>query len=64
MQDVVDRALDFAKVLDKAADEKPAHYIFLGDFNIMGMQYRYVRERDIVATHEVRKLEQGRSGRR
>ena len=40
------------------------NYIFLGDFNIMGMQYRYVRERDIVATHELRKLEQGRSGRR
>jgi hypothetical protein len=26
------------------------NYIFLGDFNIMSMQYRSVRERDIVAT--------------
>lgn len=57
--DMLERALDFAKVLDKAAEEKPANYIFLGDFNMMGMQYRYVRERDIVAAHELRKLEQG-----
>ncbi|HEX7254669.1 MAG TPA: endonuclease/exonuclease/phosphatase family protein [Gaiellaceae bacterium] len=57
--DMLDRALDFAKVLDKAADEKPANYIFLGDFNIMGMQYRYVRDRDIVGTQELQKLTQG-----
>ena len=57
--DMLERALDFAKVLDKAAEEKPANYIFLGDFNMMGMQYRYVRERDIVAAQELRKLEQG-----
>lgn len=57
--DMLERALDFAKVLDRAADDGPANYIFLGDFNIMGMQYRYVRDRDIVATQELRKLEQG-----
>jgi exonuclease III len=57
--DMLDRALDFAKVLDRAADQAPANYIFLGDFNIMGMEYRYVRERDIVAAQELRKLEQG-----
>lgn len=57
--DMLERALDFAKVLDKAAEEKPANYVFLGDFNMMGMQYRYVRERDIVAAQELRKLEHG-----
>jgi len=62
--DMLNRALDFAKVLDKAADQAPANYIFLGDFNIMGMQYRYVRERDIVAAQELRKLEQGAKGRK
>lgn len=62
--DMLERALDFAKTLDRAADEKPANYIFLGDFNIMGMEYRYVRERDIVAAHELRKLEHGAKRRR
>jgi len=63
--DMLDRALDFAKTLDRnATDGKPANYIFLGDFNIMGMQYRYVRDRDIVATQELQKLEQGAKRRK
>jgi exonuclease III len=58
--DMLDRALKFATTLDRrASDGKRANYIFLGDFNIMGMEYRFVRERDIVATHELRKLELG-----
>jgi len=58
--DMLDRALEFTKTLDRqASDGKPANYIFLGDFNIMGMQYRYVRDRDIVATQELQKLEHG-----
>ena len=58
--DMLTRALDFAKVLDRATpDGKPANYLFLGDFNIMGMQYRYVRERDIMADKELLKLQRG-----
>lgn len=62
--DMLVRALDFAATLDKASPGKPANYIFLGDFNIMGMQYRYVRERDIGALQELRKLEQGAKRRK
>lgn len=55
--DMLDRAVDFAATLDRATPEgKPANYIFLGDFNIMGMQYRYVRDRDILAAQELEKL--------
>ncbi len=57
--DMLERALDFATTLQRRATDGPVNYIFLGDFNIMGMQYRYVRERDIVATQELRKLEHG-----
>ena len=57
--DMLERALDFATTLQRRVEDGPVNYIFLGDFNIMGMQYRYVRERDIVATQELRKLEQG-----
>lgn len=57
--DMLTRALDFANVLDRASPGKPANYIFLGDFNIMGMQYRYVRERDILAEKELLKLQRG-----
>jgi hypothetical protein len=57
--DMLERALDFAATLQRRVEDGPVNYIFLGDFNIMGMQYRYVRERDIVATQELRKLEQG-----
>ncbi len=63
--DMLTRALDFAKVLDRASPPgKLANYIFLGDFNIMGMEYRYVRERDIGADHELLKLQRGAPRRR
>jgi exonuclease III len=63
--DMLNRALDFAATLERrASDGNPVNYIFLGDFNIMGMQYRYVRDRDIVATQELRKLEHGAKRRR
>ena len=63
--DMLNRALDFAATLERRnRDGNPVNYIFLGDFNIMGMQYRYVRDRDIVATQELRKLEHGAKRRR
>ena len=58
------RALDFAKVLDRAAPPgKRSNYIFLGDFNIMGMEYRYVRESDLPAAKELLKLQRGAKSR-
>jgi len=58
--DMLIRALDFAKVLDRGTPPgKRANYIFLGDFNIMGMEYRYVRESDLPAAKELLKLERG-----
>lgn len=63
--DMLNRALDFAVTLQRrSVDGNPVNYIFLGDFNIMGMQYRYVRDRDIVAKQELRKLERGATRRR
>ena len=63
--DMLIRALDFAKVLDRTTPPgKRANYIFLGDFNIMGMQYRYVRESDLPATKELLKLERGARSRK
>ncbi len=56
--DMLNRALDFAKVLDRAAAPgKRANYIFLGDFNIMGMEFRFVRESDLPAAKELLKLQ-------
>ena len=58
--DMLTRALEFKKTLDRAAGSgKKAHYIFLGDFNLMGMEYMYVRDRDILAAHELQKLTVG-----
>jgi hypothetical protein len=58
--DMLTRALEFKKTLDRAAGPgRRAHYLFLGDFNLMGMEYMFVRERDILASHELRKLELG-----
>jgi endonuclease/exonuclease/phosphatase family metal-dependent hydrolase len=58
--DILRRALDFAHVLDRTAPPgKRANYIFLGDFNLMGMEYTFVRERDILAASELLKLERG-----
>ncbi|MBK6646726.1 MAG: endonuclease/exonuclease/phosphatase family protein [Anaerolineales bacterium] len=58
--DMMLRAVDFRKSLDKAAKKAggdSANYIFLGDFNTMGMEYKFVKGRDISAADELTKLE-------
>jgi exonuclease III len=59
--DMIDRAFEFRKVLDKAAGGK-ARYIFLGDLNSMGLDYVYGKtgtklDHDrIPAEHEIGRL--------
>ena len=60
--DMLNRALDFKKVLESVAGEVP-NYMFLGDLNTMGMQYMYLRERDIAADLEVLKAAKFAEGR-
>lgn len=56
--DMLVRACDFRKVLDKVpAAAGSANYLFVGDLNTMGMEYRFVREEDIEAKNELLKLE-------
>lgn len=63
--DMLTRAFDFARVLDRAAGPgRQSNFIFMGDFNIMGMEYTYVRERDILAEFELLKLRRGAGRRR
>lgn len=60
------RACDFRKTLDKAAkaaSKKPANYIFLGDLNTMGMDYKYVKGKDLTTDDELTKLTK-QAGRR
>lgn len=52
--DMFERALDFRKVLDKAAGG-PANYMFLGDLNTMGMKYPF--QKSIDADTELKKLD-------
>ena len=53
--DMISRALSFRKALDKAAGGAgKANYIFMGDLNMMGMQYPYVD--DIDPEMEIRRL--------
>lgn len=55
--DMLLRACDFRKTLDQAsAANGPANYLFLGDFNTMGMQYRYVAGHNLQPTDELAKL--------
>jgi hypothetical protein len=55
--DMLVRACEFHSTLDKATpDGGPANYLFLGDLNTMGMQYRYVPARSIPAGDELIKL--------
>lgn len=57
--DMMVRAVDFRKALDKAAKNAggdSANYIFLGDFNTMGMEYKYVQGKDIFPQDELTKL--------
>jgi hypothetical protein len=60
--DMLNRALDFKKVLEAAAGSVP-NYMFLGDLNTMGMEYKYLRERDITAELEVLKAANFAEGR-
>ncbi len=60
--DMIARALAFRKVLDRAAGGRgKANYIFMGDLNIMGMEYPYTP--DVAPDVELRRL-RGRAGRR
>jgi len=60
--DMLIRALDFKDVLEAASGSVP-NYMFLGDLNTMGMQYTYLRERDITAELEVLKAANFARGR-
>jgi len=52
--DMLERAFDFRKVLDKASGgEGKARYMFLGDLNTMGLEYPF--DRDIEAAIELKK---------
>lgn len=57
--DMMLRAVEFRVSLDKAAKKSggtSANYIFLGDFNTMGMEYKFVKGRDISPEDELVKL--------
>jgi endonuclease/exonuclease/phosphatase family metal-dependent hydrolase len=65
--DMFTRAAKFRKVLDRAPGaDGSANYLFVGDFNTMGMRYRYNRDQDIDVSEELEKLEKmaARSGMR
>jgi exonuclease III len=54
--DMIERALEFRKVLDESAGAQgPAKYLFLGDLNTMGMIYPF--ERSIKADIELQKTD-------
>ena len=55
--DMLVRACEFRKVLDRAAGASgAANYLFLGDLNTMGMRYRHVPARSIAPDDELVKL--------
>jgi len=54
--DMIRRAFKFRTVLDKAAPDGRANYIFLGDLNTMGFDYPY-RAHDISAADEIKELD-------
>ena len=60
--DMLRRALGFKDVLDQAADGS-ANYLFLGDLNTMGMEYTYLRDRDIDPDQEIEKMRRFAEGR-
>ena len=65
--DMFTRAAKFRRTLDRAAiSGEGANYLFIGDFNTMGMRYRFNREQDIDVSEELEKLEKmgARSGMR
>jgi endonuclease/exonuclease/phosphatase family metal-dependent hydrolase len=55
--DMIDRAFEFRRVLDKSAGgEGQARYIFMGDLNTMGLTYPF--KHSIAADLEIKKAEQ------
>lgn len=62
--DMMVRACDFRKVLDKASPNDRANYMFIGDLNTMGMEYTYVRKHDIGADAELTKLKKKAQSRK
>lgn len=55
--DMLQRAFDFRKVLDKAqGGDGKARYLFMGDLNTMGLEYPF--DRDIEAALELKKWDQ------
>jgi hypothetical protein len=60
--DMFRRALEFKHVLDRVAGGV-ANYLFLGDLNVMGMEYTYLRDRDIDAAEELEKMRRFADGR-
>ena len=56
--DMLERALDFRRTLQKSATDpnKPVNYLFLGDLNTMGMQY-FFKANNILADVELKKIE-------
>jgi endonuclease/exonuclease/phosphatase family metal-dependent hydrolase len=56
--DMLQRACDFRRALDAApASNGRANYVFLGDLNLMGMTYTFVRDRDISGANELDRLD-------
>ena len=54
--DMLERALDFAKTLAAASPDGKANYLFMGDLNTMGMEY-LIKAHNIPATIELDKLD-------
>lgn len=56
--DIIYRSLKFAKVLDKVSPNNQANYIVLGDLNTMGMKVPNLREKDISAAQEIKRIKE------
>ncbi len=54
--DMLRRALKFRSVLNGAAGDNAANYIFMGDLNTMGFDYPY-KQHDITAADEINELD-------
>lgn len=54
--DMLERALEFRRTLEKAAGGVKSNYLFTGDLNTMGMEYA-IKDRNVLATVELDKLD-------
>jgi len=61
---MLERALDFATTLQRRVEDGPVNYIFLGDFNIMGMKYRTSVNATSSRRRTLASSSRGRSGRK